>query len=596
MKRLLLLLTLLALPAPAQPVPHVAFSAAPLRSQAGATATLRVTMVLDRGWHSFPCQRQVNAEGLGPAATVLELDGLDGVQILGPARVARTRRSFDPGFNMAVATWDGQQVLEIPVRTRPGAAAGTRSGSLGILCQVCSDHGCLPARRFQVPVQVQLTASGPGLRGLAPYLLLAFLAGLASLLTPCVLPMIPVTVSFFAARPGRTRSALGFGVGIMASYTGLGLILSLALGAAGVQRVAASPLVNLGLAGLFLVLAFSLLGVIEIRIPGDLLRRIPGSGSERLRIFLMGLTFTLTSCTCTAPFVASALVALAQGEWFHPLLGMLSYSAGFALPFVLLALFPAALARLPRSGPWLQHLKVLMGLMEMAAAEKFLSNADLAFGTRFLSRGMVLAVWAACVLTAILYLQDLFPFRRAPGQARPGLARWLASGLAAALLIYLLRGLLGSPLASLDAYLPPSRSPEARIAGSWTTDLAAAQQVAQSTGRPLFLDFTGCTCSNCRWMEMNMFPRPEVQRALADCICVRLQTDAHSAADLGNRRLQQERYGSVELPFYVLVSADARVLATASFTRDEDAFLGFLRRSARVSTPGSGAQPGPDRN
>src|SRR5438045_7513593 len=245
------------------------------------------------------------------------------------------------------------------------------------------------------------------------FLWLAASTGLLSLLTPCVFPMVPVTIAYFSGAEHRSdkglRRVILFGAGIVSTFTLLGLALAAVFGAAGLNRFAADPRVNLVLAALFLIFAANLFGWFELTVPWRTLTAADRAASRAsdgssLGALLMGATFTLTSVTCTAPFVGTLLVLAARGSWSTPLLGMLVYSSAFAFPFVLLALAPRLVSRLPRSGDWIHALRVLIGLLEVGAAVKFVSNADVVLGWGVFTREAVLILWLMLVLIAAGYL------------------------------------------------------------------------------------------------------------------------------------------------------------------------------------------------
>ena len=352
---------------------------------------------------------------------------------------------------------------------------------------------------------------------------LAATTGLLSLLTPCVFPMIPVTIAFFSAPTDHgTRSLrrpLLFGLGIIATFTVLGLALASMFGAAGLNRFASNPWVNLILAILFLIFAANLFELIATPAPwrlanaADRAARDAAPGSS-IGALVMGATFTLTSVTCTAPFVGTLLVLASQGSWSAPLTGMLVYSTAFALPFVLLALVPRAASRLPRAGEWMRTLRALIGLLEIGAAIKFISNADLVFGWHIFTRNVVLLAWTALALFAVAYLVRRAVFvRHDVGGVR--ITRLIPIAAPAFLAVWLISGLNGRILPEIEAFLPPT-SPDAgglpnTQATNWIlNDYSGALATAKSTGKPVFIDFTGYTCTNCRWMEANIFSRPDV--------------------------------------------------------------------------------------
>src|ERR1700694_5549738 len=280
------------------------------------------------------------------------------------------------------------------------------------------------------------------------FLWLAATTGLLSLLTPCVFPMVPVTIAYFSSPEDRgssgIRRALLFGLGIVGTFTVLGLALAAVFGAAGLNRFAADPWVNITLAALFLLFAANLFGWLELRIPWRLVPAVDQAAREApqgssLGALVMGATFTLTSVTCTAPFVGTLLVLASQGSWAMPIAGMLVYSSAFALPFFLLAAAPGLVSRLPRAGEWMRTLRVLIGLLEVGAAIKFVSNADLVLRWGVFTRDVVLIGWSALALTGAAYLgrnigekmrrRELHPLRLASIVVTLLVAAWLASGI-----------------------------------------------------------------------------------------------------------------------------------------------------------------------
>lgn len=536
---------------------------------------------------------------------------------------------------MEVGRLERSANLDVPVRLDPSLSPGRHVIPLKVSYQACTEQRCRPLATADVtfvllvgpPASSPVGAAPPTLsaakrneawpegpvpraerdfhhqkqRGFWAYLGFAMLAGGMALLTPCVFPMVPITVSFFTARAqgkgGRAlRDACLYGVGIVATFSALGLAVALVFGAAGIQTFAASPMVNLTIAAVFLVFAINLFGALEIRLPAFVLTWMGSrSGTGVAGVLLMGLTFTLTSFTCTVPFVGSALLSASRGEWFYPIVGMLGFSGVFALPFVLLALFPAALVRLPRAGAWMNRMKVVMGFLEVAAAVKFISNADLALGSGMLSRELFLAIWSACALLILLYLLGSFrllqdePVDQTSVRIgdRIGVGRTLVAMGFATLLIFLVTGIQGRPMGELDSFLPPRMASAASSPNlapeedGWKTDYAQASEESRRTGKPLFIDFTGYTCTNCRWMEQNMFKRPAVAEGLGKCIRVRMYTDRQVEPDLSHKQIQQTRFDSIELPLYAIVAPDSSVLGTSSFTRSESEFLSFLQLAAR---------------
>ena len=426
----------------------------------------------------------------------------------------------------------------------------------------------------------------------ASFIWLAAVTGALSLLTPCVFPMIPVTIAYFNQRSAQDESralthALLFAAGIIVTFTALGLGLAVLIGAAGLARFAAEPLVNITIGIFFLAFALSLLGAYDLPLPfsNRFLNRVDASARKRsgkaVGSVLMGFAFTLASFTCTAPFVGPLLVAAARGDWQQPLLGMAVFSTVFATPFFLLALMPHWTASLPRAGGWLKDVKVVVGLFEIAAALKFFSNADLVWGTGLISREGTLIAWTAIALSAAVYLA----WRAIPRRVSPRLiAPLAATGLA----FWLGGGVRGASMGELEAFLPPSDI------GSFATgdgktlplewivnDHQQALDTAAKSGQLVFIDFTGYTCTNCRWMEANMFKRPQIREALSKFVLSRMFTDGDGETYENQQKFQEDRFGTVALPLYVIVDSKGRTIRTFSgLTRSPGEFLAFLRSAS----------------
>ena len=427
----------------------------------------------------------------------------------------------------------------------------------------------------------------------AAFFWLAASTGLLSLLTPCVFPMVPVTIAYFST-PHRAdarglQRAFLFALGIIGTFTVLGLALAAIFGAAGLNQFAANPWVNLLLAALFVAFAANLFGWLEIGVPWRVStaadRAVRGTTpSSSLGALLMGAAFTLTSVTCTAPFVGTLLVLASQGSWTTPIAGMLVYSTAFALPFFILAAAPGLVSHLPRAGEWMKTLRVLIGLLELGAAIKFVSNADLVLGWGIFTRNVLLIAWSALAIAGAAYLA-----RNAPARIRRRELGWeTVVGIATALLLagWLVSGVNEQRrLRQIEAFLPPGviGPPEGTrgTATSWMlNDYAGALTSARATQRLVFVDFTGYTCTNCRWMEANIFTRPDVGAELGQFVLARLYTDGEGEIYERQQAFQEKTFGTVALPLYAVVDADGKVRGTFSgLTRSPSDFIAFLRRA-----------------
>lgn len=440
--------------------------------------------------------------------------------------------------------------------------------------------------------------------GLWAFLVLAVGAGLAALLMPCVFPMIPLTVSYFTKhahdRAEALRMALVYGFAIVLTFTGLGVLMAFLVGAAGAQTIAANPWVNLFIGIVFIIFAFSLLGLFELQLPSGLVNYFNKQSNQRagyMGVLFMGFTLTLVSFSCTAPFVGGLLAATAGGAWSYPILGMLVFSTTFAMPFVLFALFPRGLSSLPRSGSWMVTLQVVLGFIELAAALKFLSNADLVWGWNLISRPLAISLSVVIFFLAGLYLIGKMRLSHEPAVESIGVGRLLASIAFFGISLYLLPGLFGAPLNALDAYLPPRHANDVSLLAGmqaastaegvhgeedwFTDDIEGAFAQAQAEGKPVFVDFTGYTCTNCRQMEANVFPRPRVaERFERDFVLLRVYTDGLERGE-EFQRFQFKLTGTVALPTYAIVSPYDRDLVTkVSGIVPESDFVAFLDKGA----------------
>jgi len=438
---------------------------------------------------------------------------------------------------------------------------------------------------------------------------LAMGMGALSLLTPCVFPMIPITVSYFTNHAAKSRgeamrNALIYSLGIILTFTALGLALALIFGAGGVNQLAANAWVNLLITAIFIGFALSLFGAYFIQIPPGLLEKLHiVTGRKESSYFgtmLMGLTFTLTSFTCTAPFVGTLLVMASQGNWRWPLLGMLAFSTVFAVPFFVFALAPQLLSQLPKSGGWLNSVKVVMGFLEIAAAMKFLSNADMIWGWGIFTRQVVLAVWVAIGVLTVLYLLGKFRMSHDAPVENVSAVRTICAIVFLSISVWISTGLLGHSLGEIESFLPPppegttsttmaetSQSRRADGELNWIlNDYNTALAQAKAQNKPIFIDFTGYTCTNCRWMEANIFPRPEVRSRLAKFIRVRLYTDGDGEVYEKQQQMEKDRFGTVALPLYAIMSpADSAIATFPGLTRKSDEFTSFLSKGDGVVAP-----------
>lgn len=491
----------------------------------GEGFALRVTADIEPPWHIY-AMALANETGI-PSRPALS-DGHP-FRVLGPWK--------ESPFH--VFTWAGlgdfeihekEAVFTLPLAVPAGLAPGTYALSGVLAQQACTEEECLPTKKLPFSVEVAIVAGEPRpallpaetsappdaggapprggsdvdgaiQAGLGSFLLLAVVSGLAALLMPCVYPMIPITVSFFAkeaSRRGKPPVALGllYAIGIVGTFTGVGLLFSVVLGGS-INAFVANPWVNLTIAGLFFAFALSLFGLFEIQLPSFVVNAAGGADrSGALGVLVMGFAFSVASFTCTVQFVGTLLVMAAQGDRLWPVLGLLAFSGTLAAPFFLLSLFPSYAASAPRAGGWMHAAKIVFAWVEIAAVASYLAKAENAVGWGILSRPVVLSVWCFATAITALYLAGWCRFSEEDAVKRIGWARRALAAAFAALTLYLGAGLPGRSLvAQLEAFLPPLSYGMAGAAEAsvWRTDLAAAEAEAKAAGKKLLLNFTGIT-------------------------------------------------------------------------------------------------------
>ncbi len=585
--------------------------------QAGGEAEIQVTMTIAKDWHAYGLVRTVDEYGLGPEPTQFVLKD-SSIARLGSIRETAPLLKYDSAFLMNTQLHYDEATFTLPILVHQDIEPGSYTLELEVGYQICKEASCLPPEFKTMQVQLNVEKAHSSLWAL---FLVALGAGGFALLTPCVFPMIPITVSFFTKRaeknPGQgIRDALIYSLGIILTFSGIGVLLTIVFGPTGVSDLATNAWVNLIIAAIFIIFAFNLFGAFEIQLPTSILNKLNKASSDGKgvgAIMLMALTFSLTSFTCTVPFVGSAFFAVAQGEWFRPILGMFGFSLVFATPFFFLALFPSLMQKLPRAGGWMNNIKVVMGFLEIAAAYKFLSNADLVWSWQILPRDLFLAVWVGCSVLITLYVLGVYRFAHDAPVEHVGTVRVMFALFFATVTFYLVGGLFGRPLGELDAFLPPpdsiyymeeavsdaagSTSSERAITGvaasraagkahagaddhgDWLRNYEEGLALAKEQGKPLFIDFTGYTCTNCRWMELNRFPLPEIKKRMDQMVKVQLFTDRRNEECLANKQLQIDRFGDIALPLYVILTPDEQEIGRSSFTRSKPEFIRFLDKA-----------------
>lgn len=600
--RAALLIAVAGLTLPAQKLDPIQWSAVSSGAGTDGKSIVRLTAKVGAGWHLYSMTTP-----RPPIATTAKMEGVADLEIFQPAPI----RKLDQAFGVETETYEGETVFYVK-GTLPADA------KINVRYQACDDTQCLPPRKKEVAIdrgEAQVipathqkvgavpkpsaspapatTPAQPQDQDLAQFLLLAFGLGIAAIFTPCVFPMIPITMSFFLGQSeGKSRSqqisqALLFCLGIVILFTLLGFTLTAVLGPFGVIQAASNPWVNTFISLIFIALALSMFGVFEITLPSGLLTKLnnaSGSGGT-IGTLLMGLTFSLTSFACVGPFVGTLLAASVTGNRLQPTLGMMSFATGLAIPFFVLALFPSLLKKMPRSGGWLARVKIVMGFVILAIALKYIANIDQVLQWNILTRERFLAAWVVLFALPGIYLLGLLPMEGVKRDENLGVGRLFTGAAFVIFAVSLLPGMFGGKLGELDAYVPlPSQqaaSGESQTAGlTWMkNDLKGALAKAKGEGKMVFVNFTGYACTNCHWMKANMFPRPEIKEALSKFVLLELYTDGTDAASEENQKLQESKFQTVAIPFYAILDPDEKTIATfPRLTKSPQEYLTFLNQ------------------
>jgi thiol:disulfide interchange protein len=579
----------------------------------GEFPRLEITAKIKKKWHIYSVLPQGEDS---PPPTLIKIKTSD-LNINGPIYESRPIFNFDKAIGINLSYHERSARFYQNFDPLQKAVPGKKQIETAIKYQACDDRICLPPKTITISSQFETTSAAPRpeylfaprdidnlasykgssqldemlAEGIWGFILLAVMMGLASLLTPCVFPMVPITVSYFSkvaeGNPYRlVKLAVIFCLGIIGTYTGLGIITTIIFGAGAALQLASNPIVNLVIAAFFILFAFSLFGFFTINLPSGIVNYFDQKSRSYSGIFsvlLMGFTFTLTAFTCTVQFVGTMLIAATQGEWLWPIIGMLVFSTVFAIPFFILALLPKLIIKLKgSSGIWLVRTKVILGVLELMASIKFLSNADLVWGTELLSRDIAIYTWTVLLGIGVLYLLQ------ASFKTKHNKSQWFFTIVLGITLAFVFNGRNDKSLGSLiDAVLPPVQhivsAGENLISETeskeliWVDSLEEAMQLAQRDNKKILLEFTGYTCVNCRWMEQNILANRDVHELIKKrFIAVRLFTDGGQDAEK-NLKLQIDRFQTIALPYYATLTENGRVQNTTSGVIYQfEEFINFL--------------------
>lgn len=571
-------------------------SLSPADAKPGEKVTLTVKATLNEGWHTFSLTQ--SEESLGGKPTVIDVPTLNGLKAVDAAFNTDQpfERKEDDGNILEIYHHEVTWTRDFEVLS--GTQAGQYGTALEISAQYCNDRTCNPVSETAEvgvltagaapPVAAENIHGAENQRALIPFILLCLGGGFLALLTPCSFPMVPITVSFFLKQSEAEHKqpwllALVYCGTIVAAFTILGVGISAFFGATKLNELANIPWLNIVIGGVFVLFALNMLGMFEIQMPGWLLTMTASkeSGGSYLGAVFMALTFTLTSFTCTFAIAGSLLVGAAQGEVYWPVIGMLAFGTAFAAPFFVLAMLPDLLNRLPKSGGWMNSVKVVMGLLELGAAVKFFSIADP--GQVLFDHVTVMTIWFILAMVTATYLFGWFRLPHdsavtsiSPARMLMGTAFFIVAGLLMAGLTMPDRG--GVAVRQILAFAPAKfeaangkLGPSLKHHGlEFAIYLDKAMAVAQKENRPLLLDFTGVNCQNCRDME-NKMADPAWKERISKFVGVQLFVDTdkiptvHDPAEgkrlrNANKALALQLVKDTSMPAYAVVAPDGKTV------------------------------------
>ena len=553
-------------------------------------------MKIDEGWHVYGTEKLEN----GPTATSVSIERLQGAELVGALKyIGEPVRKFDEVFEMDVEYFEkGVEFRqEIKLTEEDYCIEGYLEYS------ACNNQSCMPPMKSEFSygeAEDSLVGGTDEHNGLFLLFLFGLLGGLIALTTPCVWPIIPMTVSFFIKRGGGVRDALTYGLSIIIIYVGLGLIVTGLFGANALNSLATNAVFNVFFFAMLMVFGLSLVGLFEITLPASWTTSVDDKASKTtgfVAIFLMAFTLALVSFSCTGPIIGFLLVELATdgGSVFAHAVGMLDFSIGLALPFSVFAMFPGWLKQMPKSGSWMETVKKVLGVVEIAFSLKFFSVADLAYGWGLLSRRLFFVLWILLFAALGIYLVVQMVKNR-KGSPLFYIMHTIVAAASLSLAAYMIPGLWGAPCTLVSAFAPPMEK-SAEEKEKIFTDYDEALAFAKKEGRPLMVDFSGYGCVNCRKMEAAVFTDSVVadiiynryvfvqlfvddRTPLAETEEVEENGKMRKLRTLGDKwsHLQATRYGANSQPFYVLIDSDGKLLAEPySYNEDVEQFLKWVK-------------------
>lgn len=637
-----LLMALLCLPVFAQIQEPVKFKTEWI-TISDTEAEIVFTGEVEDGWHIYSTDLP---EG-GPISATFNVDKIEGAEVVGKLMPRGTEiDKMDPIFQMQVRYFAGTATFVQKIKIVDENYNVTGYLEYG----ACNDENCLPPtsvdfsfsgkkgeqatagtsnadngtasllgtpdnsqiQNYWSPVTEELKAFGEQTIAADHSWIYIFftglLGGLLALFTPCVWPIIPMTVSFFLKRTKDKkkgiRDAWTYGASIVVIYVGLGLAITAIFGASALNALSTNAIFNILFCLMLVVFAASFFGAFEITLPSKWSNAVDSKAEQTtglLSIFLMAFTLSLVSFSCTGPIIGFLLVEVSTtGSVIAPAIGMLGFAIALALPFTLFALFPSWLKSMPKSGGWMNVIKVSLGFLELAFALKFLSVADLAYGWRILDRETFLALWIVIFALLGFYLLGKIKFPHDDDDNKVSVPRFFMALFSLAFAVYMVPGLWGAPLKAVSAFAPPLNTQDFNLFNNEVhakfDNFDMGMQYAKENGKPVMLDFTGHGCVNCRKMELAVWVDPKVKKLITeDYVLITLYVDdktplpepikvnengkQRTLRTLGDKwsYLQSSKFGANAQPFYVLIDNEGKPLNKSySYDEDIDKYVNFL--------------------
>lgn len=592
---------------------------------------------IEKGWHLY----STDLPDGGPIKTSFYFENLDNVELIGELSPSKKPTEiFDKSFEMNLRWFTDEVSFTQKVKVN---GTGKVSGYLEYMS--CNDETCTPPmdEEFSFDLGGEVVAAKKAstveseptkdeTRNYWSIFFIAFLGGMAALLTPCVFPMIPMTVSFFTkqskTKAAGIRNGIWYGLSIIIIYVILGTVVTAVFGAESLNNLSTNPWFNLFFALLLFVFAFSFMGAFEIVLPSSWVNAVDKKADKGglFGIFFMAFALALVSFSCTGPIVGALIVEAARSGGMAPVIGMLGFSLALAIPFALFAAFPGWLNSMPKSGGWLNSVKVVLGFLEFAFAFKFLSIADMVLDLNILEREIYIAIWIAIFLGLTLYLWGKITLPHDSPVTRLPVSRFVLGTMVLAFVVYMVPGLWGAPVELISGFPPPAdyaesplgvgKSEPVGLASSSHTngtqvlgvhsgphgiplfdDYDKALAYAKEAGKPLLIDFTGKGCTNCRKMEDNVWVDQEVKNLfLEDFVIVSLyvdlreklpeaeqyvsETTGKKVRTVGNKwtDFQISRYNRNTQPYYVMLDHNEKQLIDGySYNSDPEEFAQWLK-------------------